>query len=69
MDAVPTDLTLSDVHEFLAQCRKKSLSKLFVSYSLVIEIVDKYANEVTTYAFISKLVIHLALVEVLLETT
>ena len=48
-EAVPANLTESEVRELIIKHRKESLNKLHLSYGKVVEVFDKDTNEVQTY--------------------
>jgi len=48
-DAVPANLTLSELHDLLVQLRKQRLDRLGISYGKVIEVFDKETNETKIY--------------------
>lgn len=53
-EAVPANLSVSDVRDLLSQCRKDSLNKRAIALGKVIEVFDKDTNEIKTYSSTTK---------------
>lgn len=49
VDAIPANLTLSELRDLLAQRREESFVKRVESYGKIIEVIDKETNARTTY--------------------